>query len=159
MTLSNDRSPRNLVLTALLTMSLVPLALLGIAMYRSAAKSLRSEAFGRLEAIRTITAESVERYFKTLQQELRVAAAAPLTVDAASGFRDAWQALPVDDAATARGRGDLTAYYAGQFVPRFRMQNGERADIQPFIDTYLVQFANAMAARKGIAVAPSDEAY
>jgi hypothetical protein len=32
-------------------------------------------------------------------------------------------------------------------------------DIQPFIDTYLLQFANAMAARKGIAVAPSDEAY
>ena len=32
-------------------------------------------------------------------------------------------------------------------------------DLQPFIDTYLLQFANAMAARKGIAVAPSDEAY
>jgi methyl-accepting chemotaxis protein len=135
MTLSNDRSPRNLVLTALLTMSLVPLALLGIAMYRSAARSLRAEAFDRLEAIRTITAESVERYFKTLQQELRVAAAAPLTVEAVTGFRDAWQALPADDAATARGRRDLAEYYATEFVPRFRMQDGERADIQPFVDS------------------------
>jgi len=34
MKLSSDRSLRNLVLASLLTMSLVPLALLGVAMYR-----------------------------------------------------------------------------------------------------------------------------
>ena len=90
----HNRSLRSLVLSALLAMSLVPLALLGIAMYRSAADSLRKEAFARLEAVRTTTASSVERYFETLRQELLVTATNPLSLDALTTFRNAWEELP-----------------------------------------------------------------
>ena len=70
MKLSSGRSLRNLVLAALLTMSLVPLALLGVAMYRSAADSLRHQAFARLEAVRTITAQAVERYLSPYRRRI-----------------------------------------------------------------------------------------
>ena len=94
MKLSSDRSLRNLVLAALLTMSLVPLALLGVAMYRSAADSLRQQAFARLEAVRTITAQSVERYFATMRQELLATAVTPLPREALAAHPEPLSTLP-----------------------------------------------------------------
>jgi len=134
MKLSSDRSLRNLVLAALLTMSLVPLALLGVAMYRSAADSLREQAFSRLEAVRTITAQSVERYFATMREELLVAGRAPLTQEALVAFRDAWQALPADAEPVAEMRQELAGYYAAEFSPLYKGRNGESIDMRSFID-------------------------
>ena len=134
MKMSSDRSLRNLVLAALLTMSLVPLALLGVAMYRSAAESLRQQAFARLEAVRTITAQSVERYFSTLREEILVAASGPLPREALTTFRKAWQELPVADETVAATRQELAGYYAAEFTPLFRKQNGTEIDMRPSID-------------------------
>ena len=134
MKLSSDRSLRNLVLAALLTMSLVPLALLGVAMYRSAAESLRQQAFARLEAVRSITAQSVERYFSTVREELLVAASGPLPREALTTFRKAWQELPVADETVATTRQELAGYYAAEFTPLFRKQNVAEIDMRPSID-------------------------
>ena len=125
----HDRSLRSLVLSALLAMSLLPLALLGVAMYRSAADSLRKEAFERLEAVRTTTASSVERYFETLRQELLVTATSPLTLEAFTTLRDAWQELPP---ATEQDRQDLASYYATDFAPRLRQKTAEEIDMRPY---------------------------
>jgi len=134
MKLSADRSLRNLVLTALLVMSLVPLALLGFAMYRSAADSLRTQAFARLEAVRTITAQSVERYFDTMREELLVAASGPVAKDVVKEFRTAWQELPVNDEAVAATRQELASYYAAEFASLYRNKNDEAIEMRPFID-------------------------
>ncbi|MEI7861445.1 MAG: cache domain-containing protein, partial [Planctomycetota bacterium] len=134
MKLSSDSSLRNLVLAALLAMSLVPLALLGVAMYRSAADSLRQEAFARLEAVRTITAQSVERYFQTLRDELLVAASGPMARDSVKAFRQAWQDLPIDVQAAAATRQDIAGYYAAEFAPLYSSRNKETIDMQKYID-------------------------
>ena len=123
----HDRSLRSLVLSALLAMSLLPLALLGIAMYRSAADSLRKEAFARLEAVRTTTASSVERYFETLRQELLVTATNPLSLEALMTFRNAWQELPP---APEQDRQNLASYYAAEFSPRLRERTAEEIDMR-----------------------------
>ncbi len=134
MKLSSDRSLRNLVLAALLTMSLVPLTLLGVAMYRSAAASLRAQAFARLEAVRTITAQSVERYFQTIREELLVAASGPVAKDVVKELRAAWQELPVNDEAVAATRQELASYYATEFTPLYRSKNDEAIEMRPYID-------------------------
>lgn len=129
-----DRSLRNLVLTALLVMSLVPLALLGVAMYRSAADSLRQQAFARLEAVRTITAQSVERYFQTMREQLLVAASGPLPREAVAAFRKAWQELPIKDESVAATRQELAGYYAAEFAPLYSRKNDEAVDMRPFVE-------------------------
>jgi len=134
MKLSSDRSLRNLVLAALLTMSLVPLALLGIAMYRSAADSLREQAFLRLEAVRTITAQSVERYFATMREELLVAGRTPLAQEAVVAFREAWQELPAGGESVADLRQELAGYYDAEFSPLYKGRNGETIDMRSYID-------------------------
>ena len=79
----------NRLLLALLAVSLIPLALTGIAMYRSSADSLRKQTFNQLETVRTITAKSVQRYFAGLQDQLRVASEDRMTVDALRQFKAA----------------------------------------------------------------------
>ena len=64
----------NRLLLALLAVSLIPLALTGVAMYSSSAEAIKTQAFNQLETVRTITAKSVERYFERLHDQLRVAA-------------------------------------------------------------------------------------
>jgi len=134
MKLSADRSLRNLVLAALLAMSLIPLTLLGVAMYRSAAESLRQQAFARLEAVRTITAQSVERYFQTMREQLLVAASGPLAREAVTTFRQAWRDLPVNDKSLAETRQDLADYYAAEFAPLYRNKNDEAVEMRSYID-------------------------
>jgi len=168
MKLMNDRSLRNLVLASLLLMSLVPLALMGVAMYRTAANALRAEAFARLEAVRTVTGRSVERYFTTLQQELLVAASQPLAREAMASFREAWQALPRDEDATAAARRELAAYYAEEFTPRLKKQSS--VDIRPYVDAldprtvklqelYVRANPHPVGSKQLLDAAPDDSAY
>jgi len=170
MKLMTDRSLRNLVLAALLLMSLVPLALMGIAMYRSAAAALRDEAFARLEAIRTVVGRSVERYFTTLQQELAVAANQSQARAAVASLREAWQALPRDNAGTTAARQELAAYYAAEFSPRLKAQGVADADVRSLVDAldprsvrlqelYLRTNPHPVGAKQRLDAAADDSAY
>ena len=165
-----DRSLRNLVLTALLVMSLVPLALLGVAMYRSAADSLRQQAFARLEAVRTITAQSVERYFQTMREQLLVAASGPLPREAVAVFRKAWQELPIKDESVAATRQELAGYYAAEFAPLYSRKNHEAVDMRPFVealdprglmlqDRYLRRNPNPVGSKQLLDAADDGSAY
>jgi methyl-accepting chemotaxis protein len=171
MKMSSDRSLRNLVLAALLTMSLVPLALLGLAMYRSAADSLRQQAFSRLEAVRTITAQAVERYFSTMREELLVAASGPLPREALTAFRQAWQELPANPTSLTATRQDLTAYYAAEFAPLYsKKNNGDAFDVRPYVDalgargamlqdSYLRENPNPVGSKQLLDAADDGSAY
>jgi len=86
-------SLRLLILLALLLLSLPPLALTALIMYRMGSESLKSEAFSRLEVVRTITGESVERYFASLRNELVVAADDGTAIEAVRAFATAVQEL------------------------------------------------------------------
>ena len=125
-----DVSLRNLILLALLGVSLVPLAILGVTMYRSAAASLRGQAFARLEAVRTITGKSVERYFETLRGELKVVAADETTRDA---IRDFGAAFRAGDTGTAESS-DLEAFYSRDFGAEYRRLNGADAPTEGWIE-------------------------
>jgi len=133
MNFSSDAMLRRLILASLLVMSLLPLGALGLWMYRSASASLHQEAFSRLEAVRTITAQSVQRYFDTLRQELVGTAATGLPIDALQAFRKGVESLPAarDPAAARR---ELATNYAATFNAAFREANGSDVDMQPHVD-------------------------
>jgi len=132
MNFSSDASLRRLILTALLVMSLVPLAVLGLSMYRSASSSLHREACSRLEAVRTITAQSVERYFGTLREELLATAASGRPQEAVAALRTAIaEIVSADD--VPRERAALAASYAVSFDPAYRQANQTDIDMRPYV--------------------------
>ena len=84
----------NPLLLALLLVSLVPLALMGYATYRSASQTLEVEARGKLTVVREITVKQVERYFAGLHDQLRVLADDPSTRGALADFREGFRTVP-----------------------------------------------------------------
>ena len=129
----------NKLLLSLLGVSLIPLALMGIATYQSAAKALTTEAFGKLETVRTITAKSVERYFQTLHDELRVLSEDRMTIDACKQFRTAFGTVladtKADDKAVARARRELDSHYVGEFTTEYRKRTNEEPVTKPLVES------------------------
>jgi methyl-accepting chemotaxis protein len=129
----------NRLLLSLLAVSLIPLALMGIATYRAASASLTSEAFAKLETVRTITAKAVERYFQRLHDELRVLAEDRMTADAVRQFRDAFpNALAdgaLDEKAVLRARREVEAHYEGEFAAEFRRRSDDEPVTKPLVES------------------------
>jgi methyl-accepting chemotaxis protein len=121
----------NRLLLALLAVSLIPLAVLGVATYRAAAGALEKEAFAKLETVRSVTAKSVERYFQTLHDELRVLAEDRMTIDALRQFRAAAATVAADagldekdEKGFARARREVEGFYGGDFAAEYRRRAG-----------------------------------
>ena len=112
MQLVKERSPRNPVLIALVTMSLLPLGVLGIAMYQSALSAIKVAAFQRVELASDLTANTMSLGYAELAAELQVTASLPRVETSAaemiSGFRD-FQANPSGEESVRTG---LLSYYA-----------------------------------------------
>ena len=129
----------NKLLLSLLGVSLIPLALMGIATYRSAASALTAEAFSKLETVRTITAKSVERYFQTLHDELRVLSEDRMAIDACKQFQAAFTTVltdnKADDKAVARARREIESHYAGEFATEYRKRTEGDPITKPHLES------------------------
>ena len=112
MQLVKERSPRNPVLIALVTMSLLPLGVLGIAMYQSALSAIQAAAFQRVELASDLTANTMRLGYAELAAELQVTASLPRVETSAAemilGFRD----FQVNPSGEESVRKDLLSYYA-----------------------------------------------
>jgi methyl-accepting chemotaxis protein len=120
----------NPLLVALLAMSLLPLALTGIATHWLSSDTLDASSRQKLEVVRSITAKQVERYFTGLHDQIAVLAEDPSSLEALRDLNAGFRALGTPGAETAadlaRTRADLDAWYAAEFVPRYREESGGR---------------------------------
>jgi len=125
----------NPLLLALLGVSLIPMAFMGLANYRTSSSALREQAFKQLDTVNTITAKAVERYFGTLRQELSVLAEGRICVESLEKFTAGMASLrsdnKIDDKALVAARRDLEAFYTGDFATEFRRRSGETIDLRP----------------------------
>jgi len=164
----------NRLLLALLAVSLIPLALMGIATYRSAAAALTDEAFGKLETVRTITAKSVERYFQTLHDELRVLSEDRMAIDACQQLCDAFTTLAADNKADAKTmaqiRREVDAHYTGEFAAEYRKRAGAEPVIKPLVESlddnaaflqylYIRRNDNPLGSKQVLDAAEDESAY
>ena len=164
----------NPLLLALLLVSLVPLALMGYATYRSASQSLDAEARSKLTVVREITVKQVERYFAGLHDHLRILADDPSTREAFSDFREGFRTVLQDDAVAepeqTRARRDLADWYTTEFAPRYKLESGR--DVQSdglsavlgdatiwLQDLYLVRNANPTGSKDLLDAASDASAY
>jgi methyl-accepting chemotaxis protein len=162
----------NRLLLSLLAVSLIPLALTGIAMYNSSSQAIEAQAFNQLETVRTITAKAVERYFDNQHNQLRVAAADRMTADAIRQFTaaSAQAADRLDDKGLAGIRRELETFYTGDFAATFRARRKEDVDARPFAealdddaavlqDLYIRRNPNPIGSKHLLDAADDDSAY
>jgi len=162
----------NRLLLALLAVSLIPLALTGVAMYNSSAEAIKTQAFNQLETVRTITAKSVERYFERLHDQLRVAAEDRMTVDAMRQFAAGFEAAAATDdtKAMAAVRRSLDGFYTGEFASEFRARTKEDVDARPIAealeddgatlqDLYIRRNPNPIGSKHLLDAADDDSTY
>jgi methyl-accepting chemotaxis protein len=162
----------NRLLLALLAVSLIPLALTGVAMYNSSAEAIKTQAFNQLETVRTITGKSVERYFDRLHDQLRVAAEDRMTVDALRQFTASFDAAAAtaDAKAMAAVRRSLDGFYTGELASEFRARTKEDVDARPIAealeddgatlqDLYIRRNPNPIGSKHLLDAADDDSAY
>ncbi len=130
----------NRLLLALLGVSLIPLVLLGCAMYYVSSRALIDAGTNKLEAVRTIKADRIEDYFasihdltstlsnaqliQTALKELRATAATMLREDLAATPSDAVEEVDRQRSARlAQMRTELKTYYDGDFTQAFAEAN------------------------------------
>jgi methyl-accepting chemotaxis protein len=164
----------NPLLLALLLVSLVPLALMGYATYRSASQALDTEARAKLTVVREITVKQVERYFAGLHDQLRVLADDPSTREALGDFRDGFRTVLQDGVISepeqSRARRDLGVWYANEFAPRYKEESGSEVQTDGLTavlgdattwlqDLYLVRNTNPTGSKDLLDAAPDGSAY
>jgi methyl-accepting chemotaxis protein len=115
----------NRLLLALLAVSLIPMAFMGLTTYQTASSALREQAFKQLETVNTITGKSVERYFDSLRQELRVLSEDQMALDAFEAFRDGFAKARegIDEKRLTQARREVDSYYTIEFTAEYRRRN------------------------------------
>jgi methyl-accepting chemotaxis protein len=128
----------NPLLLALLGVSLIPMAFMGLTSYRTSSAALREQAFKQLDTVNAVTAKSVERYFASLHQELAVLAEGRICAESLKDFTAGLATLradnKVDDKALAAARRDLESFYTGEFTTEFRRRSDAAIDVRPLCD-------------------------
>ena len=127
----------NRLLLALLAVSLIPMALMGLLSQRESAAALKDQAFKQLETVNTITGQSVERYFATLHDELRVLSEDRMVVAAIREFATGAKSILADDGVAEEGivraRRSLESFYSGEFAAAFRKATGTEPDTRSLV--------------------------
>ena len=121
------------LIVTLVAASIVPLAILGVLMYRSASTGLMNQAANQLESVRTIKANQIERYFGDIQDQIATFSRDKMIVDAMRDFpsalHDARDEADVDAAELDAMEASLREYYAGDFAGRYRELTGGDAPV------------------------------
>ena len=127
----------NRLLLALLAVSLLPMALMGLASQQASSTALKAQAFNQLETVNTITGQSVERYFRTLHDELRVLSEDRMISAAiqefTGGVAEVLTEDGVDEQGVTKARRSLEGFYAGEFAAAYRRATGSDPDARALV--------------------------
>ncbi|MEY3031787.1 MAG: hypothetical protein RLZZ622_262 [Planctomycetota bacterium] len=164
----------NRLLLALLTVSLLPLAVMGYATYRSAAGAIEQQAQHQLQTVNTITAKAVARYFESMEEQLRITAENRMTLEALEAFTTGYGKIltddTLDDDTISQARKDLATYYNGEFATEFEKQTGTNAPTTALLENlpdqaaylqylYIRRNENPLGAKELLNAADDGSAY
>ena len=122
------------LLLTLVGVSLLPLLILGVVMYRSAANGIFDQANRQLESVRTIKANQVENYFDTIQKQMVTFSENAMVVDAMDAFpgamRSARRQEDVSPDRLQQMNEKLRGYYSNEFGTEYRRQTGAEPPVE-----------------------------
>jgi methyl-accepting chemotaxis protein len=164
----------NRLLLALLAVSLLPLAFMGVSTYRSASTALEEQALNQLETVRTITSKSLSRFFTSLEDQLRVLTEDQMTITALQDFSGSMQRLAAEDMPAPSdldsSRKQLLEFYEGDVAAAFRERGVEPPEARSLVDSlnddavilqglYLAENRNPIGSKDRLDSANDDSDY
>lgn len=118
---------QNRLLLALLSISLIPLSILGVSMYYLASDAIMQQATDRLTAVRTIKANQIQSYFHSIQDQIQTFSEDRMVVQAMSDFKKGMDSIQADkevtEASLAEMKKQVARYYTSEFARRYSSEN------------------------------------
>ncbi|MDA9840211.1 methyl-accepting chemotaxis protein [Rubripirellula sp.] len=125
------------LLITLLFLSIVPLLVLGITVYQYVSHLQADEAARDLEQDRFSKSVQIERYFETINDQIRVFSEDLMVVEAMQEFSASYNALDVEaDLNTASidgSRSSLKDFYSTEFSSRYKEETGELPSVDAIV--------------------------
>ena len=116
------------LLLTLIGVSLIPLLLLGIVMYRSASQGILDQANNQLDSVRSIKANQVETYFESIGKQIETFSENSMVVDAMKSFpaalHSARSEANVDSTKLEQYSSKVESYYRQDFSDEYVKQTG-----------------------------------
>ena len=130
---------QNRLQLALLSISLVPLSILGLSMYYLTSNAIMQQATDRLTAVRTIKANQIQSYFHTIQDQIQTFSEDRMVIQAMSDFKAGKRTIQADNEGTEASVGEMRKqverYYKSEFARRYQAENNEsQTDEQAFVN-------------------------
>ena len=123
------------ILLILLLVGILPFLVIAIQATITAEKSIEEQTFNQLEAVRDIKKSSIERYFKTIEQQAKVVASSSMSQQAVSLFSESYFSFPeqqFDSEGFAKIKQSVKDYWQNQFGAEYQKQNKQEFDIKAF---------------------------
>ena len=120
---------QNRLLLALLGVSLIPLILLGAAMYYFSSQAILQQTSDRLTAVRAIKANQIEDYFQSIRDQILTFSEDRMVVDAMKGFQQSLLTARKESGVTpeqlASMRQELRNFYTVDFAREYVARNND----------------------------------
>lgn len=109
-------------------MAIVPQFAFGVTSYRTSEDTLMDQAFKQLEAVKTINANQVNSYFKTIEDKILTFSDDLTVVQVMTDFQQAIETVREENGATPEDvdkmKADLRQYYANDFANEYKTITG-----------------------------------
>lgn len=113
------------LVSVLLIAGLLPMIIIGVESLSTAERTISEQISDKLEAVRTIKAKEVERYFERVRNQAKTLAATELVVSSATALPDAFNSYAAETGFTSpQHRSHVQGYYTGDFAGQFRELHG-----------------------------------
>ncbi|TXT24793.1 MAG: methyl-accepting chemotaxis protein [Planctomycetota bacterium] len=133
-------SIRSKLLVGMFVVAVIPLMVLGAAVYFSAEQTVMAKSVDQLEAVRSIKATQLQQYFQSLENQVAAFAENRMIIDAMRDFRVSFRTVIEETDVTPEEldnlRKQLRTYYANEFSDEYRRHSpGKTPDIGSLLDT------------------------
>ncbi len=162
-------SVRNRLLLTLFLVGITPVLVMASFSLFEASGAIEKQAFSKLEAIRNLEKEAVDRYLQVIRDQASSMARSDMTRNAVREFSDGFRGYR-----TAGGTGPdpaLRNYYEREFLPYYREQtDGNRTDVGAILSAidpaglalqadYIANNPHPLGQKDNLQAAGSNEAY
>ena len=118
---------KNRLLLALLSISLIPLSVLGLSMYYLTSDAIMEQATARLTAVRTIKANQIQSYFHSIQDQIQTFSEDRMVIQAMSDFKNGMETIQAENEVTEEAltemRKQVSRYYSSEFARQYKADN------------------------------------
>jgi len=123
------------ILIMLVMISTASVVIFGYFDYQSAKETLKAESFKKLTAVREMKAQQIENYFSTLNDLVVTFARSDTVVNAAKGFRGAFEKINENMTFDEITESTLLHYYEKEFITRLspNVLDSSNLDVNRFI--------------------------